>query len=78
MAGADSFFVIFTIAEDSQAATQEDTGGKGAMQKPENERNESSSSKVETDILQSYGRASSSNATWHDVDEVLKKTCLCF
>ena len=53
---------MFFGADDLEAATQEDTGEKREVRKPENARNESSS-KIDPDILQSYGRARSSNAT---------------
>ena len=62
-----SLINMFFGADDLEPATQGDTGEKREVRKPENARNESSS-KIDPDILQSYGRARSSNPTWHNVD----------
>ena len=68
---------MFFGADDLEPATQGDTGEKREVRKPENARNESSS-KIDPDILQSYGRARSSNATWHNVDVTRENMFLIF
>ena len=67
---------IFLIADGLEVAAEED-GGRKRERKPESE-SLGSVSRIEADILQSYGQASYSNATWHNVDVNQESLCVCF